>query len=212
MTNIARLRRHRGQLAFQTGDYVGARSILEDCVRTSRSISDELCVERSLSSLAATLLALGSIEQAKLLLEEALPIAQRLFDHANVAWTQILRGHAALSLGGFDEAASGYRESLELYGNKLPLDCVPEALEGIAWLCVARAADGDRDAVRLLSAAEALRRSNELPRSAFMQANCERLNATLRTKLGDAAYLAARTEGETLTAGQAVKEALTRSA
>ena len=115
-------------------------------------------------------------------------------------------GKAALGQGDYRQAASYYKESMNIYWNRGNERNIAEGLEQLASVAVM---DKKLErAARLLGTAEALRQSGGVPIFPYQIADYERTLKLLRTQVNEATFAAYWAEGRAMNVKQAVQYAL----
>jgi predicted ATPase/class 3 adenylate cyclase/Tfp pilus assembly protein PilF len=118
----AKALRRAGQLTGDLGDYVAARSLLEEGLAVDRELGDRTGIAQSLTHLGWVVRLQGEYAAAHSLLQECLRINQELGRKAAVAQTLDTLGRVALDQGDHSTARSFFEKALAIYqelGNKL---------------------------------------------------------------------------------------------
>ena len=188
------------------GDAARAVAMFEDALALSRESGDAAGVARWLGNLSYAVLLQGDHGRAKSLAEEALAMSREqgttLFTF--VALTNL--GLAAREQGDHDRAAAALNEALALtwdIGDKLG---VVETLEGISGLI--GILKEDQRAGRLWGAAQAWREATGAPLADGDRALNEPYLDAARSRLGDARWEEALSEGRAMTLERATAYAL----
>ncbi|MDQ1514891.1 MAG: hypothetical protein QOE80_721 [Actinomycetota bacterium] len=176
------------------------RALLEPLVEELRSVP--WLFSWALSVLGLAHLAEGEDAAAQTALEEAKAVAATIDNLRLIALADHHLGRLARHRGDAGGAEDLHHEALALQAGRGLLPGVAESLEALAAL----AADHESyaEATRLLGAASALRRSIGLARWPADQADHDGELARARQALGDGAFEGAWTEGEALSADDAV--------
>ncbi|HSK18306.1 MAG TPA: tetratricopeptide repeat protein [Longimicrobiales bacterium] len=103
-----RLLNNLGIMAWESADYDDALVRYEQALAVYRDLRDDAGIGLILNSIAATLRAMGRIEEARENLEEALPVHQR-------AGSRLLEGHAFAMLGDIALDAGNAERALWLF-------------------------------------------------------------------------------------------------
>ncbi len=136
--------------------------------------------------------------------------ALRIFRELDEQWALVPSlnglGQVALRQGDRERAAATLRDSLRLAAEVGENYWLAESLEGLA--AVAEASDEVVRAVRLVAAADAMRRRIAGPVQRGQQAEYESFLEALRSQLDEATFDSAWADGQQLTAKQAIAEAM----
>ncbi len=170
-----------GLVLEQKGDIVGARSLHEESLALRREFDDPQCIAYSLNSLASLAHSQKNWAQTRVYLDESRSIFQSLGDNRGLAQTWIGLGDLGLKQSHLAEASLAYSESLKLlqqlkdrWSTARLLDSCTELL---TKCCLSN------EAVQLAGAAQALRDSIGVPRSAdvaqMLQGTLQQLQDTL---------------------------------
>jgi predicted ATPase/class 3 adenylate cyclase len=195
-----------GVMASFQGDHARANKFWEESEALSRRAGDEHGATRSLGNIAYTALLQGDYKRATALIEEALAWAREHGAAQLVVQNLINLGLATREIGDHDRAAAYFEEALALSQEMRDRLGLIEALEGVAGLVVAMAAD--RRAALLWGAAEALREATGASLAEVDYELHEPHLAAARSRLGEQAWHEALAEGRTMTLEQAVSYAL----
>jgi non-specific serine/threonine protein kinase len=199
-------------IASEEGDFERSRRLYEEALALYRTQGEALGVAWNLSQLAYTELAQSNLEQATMLSEEALAISElgrELDDEETIATGHLILGLAA-NLQGDPERAKGLlKDSLASYvkleRKGIARVGLAESLEGLA--AVAGALGQHLRATRLWGAVEAMRTVSR-PWSSTERMLHEPLLAAARSRLDEATWEAAFSEGKAMTLEEAVEYAL----
>jgi predicted ATPase/class 3 adenylate cyclase len=195
-----------GWAALRPGDYPLANKRLEAALVISRELEDTRSIGFELSGLGEVALRQGDYARATQLLEESLELRRQLGNKWGVGVSLGTLGWVAIREGDWKHALARLGESLEVrqeLGDK----------GGSAWCIerlaeVAQAQGNPEKAVRLLSAAGALRISIGSVIDPADQPEYQNRRAALREKLGQEQFAALWEEGRKLTLEQAITYAL----
>ncbi len=194
--------RQLGWAAMRVGDYALAQSRLEEATAKSRLLGDAGSVAFGLSGLGELAVREGQYERARMLLEESLVLRRALNYRWGIGATLGSLGWVALEQQDWATARATLAESVAVRQELGDMG-------GAAW-CLERLADmaltlGDAErAVRLWSAAAALRAPINSVMDPADQPEHERNLAATREGLGDAAFERGWAEGQTWTLKQAM--------
>lgn len=191
-----------GTLASDQGDHAAARPLLEESLSLQRQLGDRVGMANTLVGLGLVAREQGDLDTARRFLSESLSVRRELGNKHGVAASLHALAHVADRQGNRREAGAQFAESLVIrraLGDKVG---IAECLEGLA-----RTAGPER-AVRLLAAAEAIRRALASSRRPADQRDFDGLLAAARSALGEPAFRAAWTTGDAMTPEQAADEAL----
>ncbi|MCM2426180.1 helix-turn-helix transcriptional regulator [Streptomyces sp. RKAG337] len=197
-----------GMALLLLGDPSGAQAALGPALATLESLGAAGPAAEAGTALAGALRVQGETRKGKELLDRALDAYRRIRDPRGLATA--LRESAAFAEDGEDLDAAGraLRESLRLYDSIGERTELPATLESFALLLL-RASPGQQPrAVRLIAAADALRRSfgGRVPDERW--GVLEEALAGLRERLHWTGFATAWAEGLRLAPGAAVAEAL----
>ena len=102
-----------GSLAWNQGDYLAARALLEESLNLRRELDDRQGVADTLNNLGNVAADQGDYPAARALLEESLTFMRALSDAEGVAATVSNLARVAFWQGDFDTARALYNESLD---------------------------------------------------------------------------------------------------
>jgi non-specific serine/threonine protein kinase len=148
----------------------------------------------------------GDYARAATLYEEQLAIFQEQGDQHGAAWSSHYLGLVAQARNDHERAGELYRQALALRREVGDAAGIAGSLEGLA--AVATAQDQPERAARLFGAAAALRETIAFALHPSERDDQARSNATLRARLGAAAFAAALAEGREMPLEQAIDYAL----
>lgn len=198
-----------GNVAQAQSDHEGARSLYEESLGRYRELGEMRGMAWSLENLGTVALDRGDTVAARALHTESLAIRRELRERLNIASSLYNLGNVALFEKDDGAARAFYIESLAIRreaGRKL---AIIECLEGLA--AVDNAGGKAERAVRLFSAAAALRETIGVPLPPSGRAHQDRYIASLRAALAEQRFAAAWAQGQGWTLEEAIGAALTES-
>ena len=195
-----------GWAALRSGDTHLANTRLEEALALSRELGDARSMGFELSGLGEVALRQGDYARATQLMEESLELRRQLGNKWGVGVSLGMLGWVAMRERDWDRATARLGESLQVrqeIGDKGGSAWCLERLAGIAIV------QGQAEkAVRLFSAAAALRASIGSVIDPVDRASYERNRRSLRAKLGQERFKAAWDEGCAMKMEQAIAYAL----
>ncbi len=193
---IAALLGGLGQLAARQGDYARAATLLDESLGMFREMEYRVHLCEVLTLRGSVALRQNDFDQAGALLEESLALARSLRNDECSCKALRALGRLALRQGQSGRARTLLEETVALH-RRLPCRYdLALACDGLAMAC---AADGAAErAARLFGAAQALRDAISVPIIPADQAEHDQYLAATQAALGDAAFAAAWTAGQTL--------------
>lgn len=195
-----------GVVARSRKDPDEAERHLEAALALRRDIGDEVGTSATLSNLGIVAMDRNDIERGIALVEEAMSIDHKRGDEWAVACGSLNLGVALMESQGPRESRPLLEESLNAFVEVGDPDGTAETIESLGGLAAI-----ERDpirCVRLLAAAEALRRKLHLPSAEPDRARLDKWLATAREALGKADFEAAWREGSQIELEEAVEFAL----
>jgi tetratricopeptide (TPR) repeat protein len=151
----------------------------------------------------------GRYERAEDYYGQSLRVSQELGAAVFSAVVRRRLGLAVLRQGRLEESRALLRESLVQLRE---MGSARYIAQGVAeWAGLAESCGQPERAARLLGAAEAIWKANDLRLSSFTRFLCERNVAVARAQLGEARFATAWAEGRAMTQEQAVAYALRES-
>ena len=195
-------------ILLDRGDLVSAEAGLERNIRYLRRIGGIYGLKMNLRYLADAVRALGDGERARRLLEEAVAISREKQDRSLLAEGLVRLAQLAIDAGDAERAGSLCREGLLLKRDVGDRHGLVEGLEATARLLAI--GEEPLEALRLYSAASALRGEIEAPLPPIRQAEHEACLRELRTSLGEIVSEQTWSMGQVWTLEEAVEFALTR--
>jgi predicted ATPase/class 3 adenylate cyclase len=182
------------------------RARLEEALTTARRLGDRREVAGALVGLGEAAEAAGDAAAARAALEEGLALHRELGNANGLAAGQVKLGRLALGQGDPAGARARFVAGLRAAQESGFLQLLVEALEGLA--AVAAAKGRAARALRLASAAAALRAPGELRPAPAERAELEQWLTPSRTVLGAEGAALAWAEGQGMTLEQAIADAL----
>jgi adenylate cyclase len=206
LPRIASLLSNLGIVARQTRQYDQARSLYLESLTIRRELGDAWAIATSLSNLGNLELDLGNLAEARSRCEEALALQREVGDKYYIANVLNNLGNVLRAQGEYQKAFQAYRESLlinQVLGDGWTMAFL---LEDIGLLAIL---EGQPDrALRLISAASALRENINAPLSPVERTRLEGYLQPVRQALSDEVQSALWEEGRKLNLAQAVDLAL----
>jgi non-specific serine/threonine protein kinase len=194
-----------GRVAIYTGDFVAARSWLEESLVLQRPLGMP-DLDRTLLRLGELELCRGDYAQARIYYEESLSVSKATGRTAIALWAFVFLGYVALRQGDEGQARATFVEAQRRFQETGGKVGVVFALEGLASLAVAQSQP--ERAVRLYAWADARRATIDDPRPPVEQADVDRDLAVIGSQLDEATIAAAYAEGRAMTIEQAIAYAL----
>jgi predicted ATPase/Tfp pilus assembly protein PilF/DNA-binding XRE family transcriptional regulator len=183
-----------GLVALNRGDYEEAGSLLRESLELRRGLGDKQSIAQSLNNLGTILRCQGEYEAAYALHEEGLGIFRELGDRWSLALSLSNQGLVKLNMQDYDQARDLLEESLEMFREQGVKQGIATCLEGLAG--VAGESGRKEEAVRLFSAAAALREAIGVPTPPYDRAANQARLAAARKGLSKEAFSRAWEEGE----------------
>lgn len=191
------------------GDYDEATRMMQRSVALYEEVHHRGGLANSIDCLGEIARSRGEYDHAEVLTRRAMALYDEIGDHRGHAHLLHNLGHIRLHQGRITEARDLLRESLLSAKNlRSPRDVIM-AVAGLA--AVSRDAQAGRSA-RLTGAVSSLLDAAGLYLEPAERAEFEETTASLRARLGDHAFTAARDAGRAMTADEAVAEAFAMSA
>jgi non-specific serine/threonine protein kinase len=195
-----------GSTSVARGDFQTAQDLYEESLRLRRSLDDAPGVFLSLENLALLAYQMGQFERARALYVEARALAESLGNSRNIARTLQGLAWVAQQQGHLDEAIGLNHQALLRFHDVGDRSALAECLETIGDLASVQG-NAHRGA-RLLGAAERLWEQAGSTRLPVDHGRYLRSVELVRLRLGDSATDRAWMEGRSMSAQQAVDEAL----
>lgn len=195
-----------GLASFWLGDVVQAQSSWAEGLELERGRGDHWRSAAYIGRLGDAAYVQGDYPAARRLCEESAALWRRAGSGAGAAQSLATLGRVALAEGHVEQAMQTFHESLTIareMGSRIE---IPLALSGLAAAFSVRG-EAER-AVRLFGAAKALAEDVGVPLGSLFRDEHTGTLATLRERLGEAAFTRAWEHGGTLTVDQAARLAL----
>ena len=199
-------------LAYATMEIHGSpaakqlQSYMEESLALSRGSVDPEAAVRSEGILAKLAFYRGDLAEARKHADLMLDLHKEMGDQLSVTGHQSGMAHVARQLGNFDEALSLYRETLRDWQKIGHRGAVAHQLECFAF--IAKAQEQGERAVKLMSAAEALREASSSPMTPQERVEYDNEVASLRTGMDEKSFVLLWEEGRAMTMEQAIEYAL----
>jgi tetratricopeptide (TPR) repeat protein len=213
---IAQSLEELGRLAHREGKLEEAYSLSTESLAMAQQLKDLSQIATSLQNLGEISCFRGDYARARAFLQQSLEIYQRLGARKGAGYALGTLGLIALAEGDPQAARSLFRKGLHLHWDTRDKDGIATSLEEMAALS-AREGRPDRSA-QFLGAAAALREAIAAACGAVSRIEYEHQVATFRGSLGElgngraqwpgSEFLAAWSEGRTMTLEQSVAEAM----
>jgi non-specific serine/threonine protein kinase len=195
-----------GIVALLQGDDERATALCEETLNLSRELGNKSLMGTQLTHLGVVARYQGDYDRATALYGESLALFREIGDKWNIAFALRCAGDLALQQSDYGRAAAFFMESLIRCRDVGDRWVSQGCLEGLAG--VASAQGHFTRAARLVGAAEVLNESLGYRRHPRYQASYDQHVASTSAALGDAAFVAARAEGQAMTLEQAIEYAL----
>jgi hypothetical protein len=182
------------------------QSYLEESLALSEGSVDIESAVRTEGILARLAFYRGDMAEAQKHADLMLDLHREMGDQLSVTGHQSAMGHVARQMGNYQEALTLYRETLPDWQNMGHRGAVAHQLECFAFIAIAQE-QGER-AVKLMSAAEALREVSSSARTPQEQIEYERELAGLRAGMDDSNFDALWAVGQSMNMEQAVDFAM----
>jgi predicted ATPase/DNA-binding SARP family transcriptional activator/DNA-binding CsgD family transcriptional regulator len=197
-----------GILAINEEDYAKGATLWEGSLALAREVGDAYYIGITLCNLGWAAVIRGDYDQAMALTEEALALAHSLECKGGdfLAETVVNMGLAALNQGDHGRASDSFLKALAAARREGRQATVINVLEGMTGLSAAR--EADVRAARLWGAAEAAREATGIALPPGDLALHEPYLASARSRLGEAAWEEALSEGRAMSLDEAAEYAL----
>ncbi len=199
-------------LAYATLEIYGPQgaeqlqSYLEESLALSQGSVDAEAAVRTEGILSRLALHRGDLVEARKHADLMLDLHRNMGDQLSVTGHQTAMAHVARQMGNYQEALTLYRETLPDWQKMGHRGAVAHQLECFAFIAKAQE-QGDR-AVKLMSAADALREASSSPRTPQERIEYDRELAGLRAGMDEKTFDAHWREGRSMTMEQAIEHAL----
>ncbi len=188
---------------FSTRDGVQAKTYLEESIRLSRDVGNRWDTAFQVFGQARLAASLGDMDSARSMFNQGTEIARRIGNKRMTYSNRSELAHALREHGLLDEALGIYREIIPGWKELGHRAALAHELECVGYI-LARQEEPER-AVRLLSAAQVIRRAIDTPRTRLEEAEYVKELASLRALLGEPGFQACCEAGERLTSDQAIE-------
>jgi hypothetical protein len=190
---------------YTTRDVVVAKTYLDEAIHLSVEVGyrwETAFLTFGQARLAASL---GDMDTASLKFNEGADIARRLGNNRMVYSNRSELAHALREHGSLDEAHEIYKEVIPGWKHLGHRAAVAHELECIGYILIRKEEPGL--AVRLISAAQKIRKLIDMPRTNFEDVEYEKELSTLRGMLGEEAFQEQWVNGESLSIDTAIEMA-----
>jgi tetratricopeptide (TPR) repeat protein len=177
------------------------QSYLEESLALSQGSVDPEAAVRTEGILARLAFYRGDMADARKHADLMLDLHREMGDQLSVTGHQSAMGHVARQMGNYREALTLYRETLPDWQKMGHRGAVAHQLECFAF--IAKAQEQGERAVRLMSAAEALRAASSSPRTPQEQIEYDRELAGLRAGMDESTFDLLWEEGQSMSMEQA---------
>jgi predicted ATPase/class 3 adenylate cyclase len=177
----------------------------ENLVLSQGSVDIEARV-RTEGILARLAFSSGDLDDARKHADRMLDLHKEMGDQLSTTAHQSGMAHAARQLGNFGEALALYRETIQEWQEIGHRGAVAHQLECFAF--IAKAQEQGERAVKLMSAAEALREASNSPRTPQERIEYANEAASLRLGMDEKTFVSLWAEGRAMTMEQAIEYAL----
>jgi tetratricopeptide (TPR) repeat protein len=189
MRGAARSLNGLGLVSWGQGDFVTARSFLEESLAIKRELADPSPISIALNNLGLVAHAQGDYTTARAYLLESLAIDRELKDKDAIATSLVNLGAVALDDGRYEEARPLFMESLVLFNEVGDTRGIVDSLENLVGLVgLAGQMDSFGRAPVLGGVAEALREEIGAPMATPERARYERFLTLARARVDNARW------------------------
>jgi tetratricopeptide (TPR) repeat protein len=199
-------------LAYVTIEIHGAKaaeqlqSYMEESLALSQGSVDPDAAVRTEGLLARLAFYRGDLAEARKHADLMLDLHREMGDQLSVTGHQSGMAHVARQIGNYQEALALYRETLPDWQKMGHRGAVAHQLECFAF--IAKAQEQGERAVKLMSAAEALREASSSPMTPQERVEYDNEVASLRTGMDEKNFISFWEEGREMTMEQAIEYAL----
>jgi predicted ATPase len=191
---------HGSQAAEQLQSY------MEESLALSQGSVDPDAAVRTQGLLARLAFFRGDLAEARKHADLMLDLHKEMGDHRAVTGHQSDMAHAARQLGNFEEALALYRETIQEWQEIGHRGAVAHQLECFAF--IAKAQEQGERAVKLMSAAEALREASSSPRTPQERIEYDRELAGLQAGMDEITFNLLWAGGQSMNMDQAIDFAM----
>lgn len=199
---IATALRSLGAVAHCQHDHAQARNRYKDSVARFREMNDGFCLAKTLIGFALAEHDTGDRERAWGLADEGVNLLREVDAKGELIPRLNQLGEAALGYADVARAGHFFSESLALAAGVHDNAAIATNLEDLARVAAARG--HRRTPLRLLAAADAIRRAHGLERSEGHRDECDHVVAIARRRLGAVVFESVWAEGASMTIEQAM--------
>ncbi len=182
------------------------QTYLEESLTLSQGSVDLEAMVRTEGILARLAFNSGDLDEARKHADRMLDLHQEMGDQLSTTAHQSGMAHAARQLGNFEEALALYRETIQEWQEIGHRGAVAHQLECFAF--IAKAQEQGERAVKLMSAAEALREASNSPRTPQERVEYANEVASLRAGMDETAFVSLWAKGRAMTMELAIEYAL----
>lgn len=191
-----------GVAAWQQDNLALARPFFEEALSVSRELGDARMIGVGLGNLGATAFGLGDYATARALHEESLAAAMKAGNKQSAAVTLTNLGEVAFVEGDLEGSRNYYAKALMQARELSNWRTIATSLDGLAT--VAAKTEAWKRAAQLAGAADALRETIKFELTRSNRTAREEFLASVRRKLGEAAFAQAEAEGKTMPLDQVI--------
>jgi tetratricopeptide (TPR) repeat protein len=182
------------------------QSYMEESLALSQGSMDPDAAVRTEGILARLAFYRGEMAEARKHADLMLDLHREMGDHLSVTGHQTGMAHVARQLGNYQEALALYRETIRDWQKIGHRGAVAHQLECFAF--IAKAQEQGERAVRLMSAAEALREASSSARTPQERIEYDRELAGLRAGMDEKTFHSLWAEGQSMDMDQAIDLAM----
>ncbi len=203
---VATQLRGLGRVERFQGNTKLARSLYEEALANFRSLGDKGCGSIALAGLGRVALDQDDVKEATSLAQECLSMSREVGFKAVEAQALRLLGQCDFAQGNNESAKEHFIDSITLEKELDHREGITENLEGIASLAAAQSEY--ESAIRLFSAAEALRATLGIPLSPVDASGLEKWKSIAHMGVSEETYRSVQEEGSDLTSERAIELAI----
>ena len=182
------------------------QSYMEESLALSQGSVDLEAAVRTEGILARLAFYRGDLPEARKHADRMLDLHKGMGDQLGTTAHQSAMAHAARQLDNFEEALALYRETIQEWQEIGHRGAVAHQLECFAF--IAKAQEQGERAVKLMSAAEALREASNSPMTPQERIEYANEVASLRSGIDEKTFVSLWAEGRSMTMEQAIEYAL----